>query len=249
MSEKLQKVLARAGLGSRRQMEKWISAGRIKVNGVVAELGSRVTRHDALSVDGKPLKMSEEKPETRILLYHKVAGEMCTRNDPEGRQTVFDNLPRIKPGRWVSIGRLDYNTAGLLIFTNNGDLANQLMHPSTQLEREYAVRTLGMLTPEVIERLQEGVALEDGTAFFESILYSGGQSVNHWYHVVVKEGRNRLVRRLFESQNVTISRLIRVRFGKTVLPRRLPQGRSYELESKEVKKFLEELNAHRDKLE
>lgn len=248
MSEKLQKVLARAGLGSRRQMEKWISEGRVKVNGKIADLGMRVDKHDTLAVDGRPLRIEEQKPETRILLYHKVAGEMCTRKDPEGRPTVYDKLPRIRPGRWISIGRLDYHTAGLLIFTNNGDLANQLMHPSTQLEREYAVRTVGQLTPEVIAQLQQGVSLEDGNAFFESVLYSGGQGLNHWYHVVVKEGRNRLVRRLFESQNITISRLIRVRFGSTVLPRRLPQGRMHELDKKEVKKFLSDLNAHRDQL-
>lgn len=236
MDEKLQKVLARAGYGSRRVMEGWISAGRIKVNGVVASLGDRVGADDKILVDGKKLAASTaiEVPQ-RILLYNKPIGEICTRNDPEGRKTVFDKLPELHHARWVVIGRLDINTSGLLLFTTDGELANQLMHPSSQVEREYAVRVLGEVSPEMIEAMHEGVMLEDGKARFTDIQYFAGEGSNHWYHVVILEGRNREVRRLWESQGVKVSRLKRVRFGNLFIPSQISAGRYCELGGKEAR--------------
>ena len=231
--EKLQKILAQAGYGSRREMERWIAEGRITINGRIAEIGDRVKQNTPIKVDNKPFCWPEAGSSTpRILLYHKPEGEICSRNDPEGRPTVFDNLPPIKNGRWVSIGRLDINTSGLLLFTDDGNLANRLMHPSYQVEREYAVRVLGTASKEVLHRLTHGVQLEDGTARFEHIVESGGKGVNRWYHVVMVAGRNRLVRRLWESQNLKVSRLIRVRYGDISLPSSLPQGRWQELTGK-----------------
>ncbi len=244
-SEKLQKVLARAGVGSRRQMETWIEQGRVLVNGAVANLGMRVSEDDKIQVDGRFIKLAESAKTPRILLYHKPAGEVCTRKDPEGRATVFEALPRIQGGRWIAVGRLDFNTAGLLLFTNDGEFANQLMHPSANLEREYAVRLFGEVDPEVIKTLKTGIELEDGFARFENIIDAGGQGSNHWYHVIVKEGRNRIVRRLWESQNITVSRLIRVRYGPVALPRRLPQGKWQELNPQEIKGLLSSLKERR----
>ena len=236
MDEKLQKVLARAGYGSRRVMETWISAGRIKVNGAIAGLGDRVGPDDKILVDGKKLAANTaiEVPQ-RILPYNKPIGEICTRDDPEGRKTVFDNLPELHHARWVVIGRLDINTSGLLLFTTDGELANRLMHPSSQVEREYAVRVLGDVSPEMIAAMHEGVMLEDGKARFTDIQYFAGENSNHWYHVVILEGRNREVRRLWESQGVRVSRLKRVRFGNIFIPSQISVGRYCELGGKEAR--------------
>lgn len=236
MNEKLQKVLARAGYGSRREMEAWISAGRIKVNGEVATLGDRVDAEDTILVDGKKLaaKSAVEVPQ-RVLLYNKPLGEVCTRKDPEGRPTVFDKLPELQHARWVSIGRLDINTSGLLLFTTDGELANRLMHPATRIEREYAVRVMGQVTPEMVQAMHKGVMLEDGLARFTDIQYFGGEGLNHWYHVVIMEGRNREVRRLWESQGVKVSRLKRVRFANVFVPSQVKVGHFYELTGKDIK--------------
>ena len=224
--ERIQKVLAAAGLGSRREIEGWITAGRVSINGKPAKLGDRLGPADRVSVDGRPVKALERSGETRrrIILYHKPEGELTTRKDPEGRPTVFEALPRLRGSRWVSVGRLDTNTSGLLIFTNDGALANKLMHPSSEIEREYAVRVLGKVSDEQIALLQRGVKLEDGMAKFDEIREAGGEGANHWYHVTLKEGRNREVRRLWEAVGLTVSRLIRVRFGELALPRDLPRG-------------------------
>jgi len=242
MSEKLQKILAATGIGSRREIESWISAGRVMVNGQLAHLGQRVTAQAQVIIDGQRIALpSMLLPEVarRVLMYHKPEGEMCTRHDPEGRRTVFASLPRVQEGRWILVGRLDINTTGLLLVTNDGELANRLMHPSSQIEREYAVRVLGDATPEMLTKLQQGVMLEDGMARFERIIDAGGQGINHWYHVVVKEGRNREVRRLWESQGLKVSRLIRIRFGQIMLPRALRQGRWQDLEPIALKQIVE----------
>jgi len=225
-AERLQKVLAAAGLGSRREIETWISEGRITINGRTAKLGDRIRGVDRISVDGRPVKALARGTETRhrIILYHKPEGELTTRKDPEGRPTVFEALPPLRGSRWVSVGRLDTNTSGLLIFTNDGALANKLMHPSSQIEREYAVRVLGKVTDEQLAMLKKGVRLEDGMAKFDDISEAGGEGANHWYHVILREGRNREVRRLWEAVGLTVSRLIRVRFGSLSLPRNLPRG-------------------------
>ncbi|MGM0593330.1 MAG: 23S rRNA pseudouridine(2605) synthase RluB [Pseudomonadota bacterium] len=235
MSEKLQKVLARAGYGSRREIEGWISAGRISVNGAIVQLGERVGESDVIRIDGKVVSRTRlQSNRCRVLMYHKPIGEVTSRNDEEGRTTVFENLPRIVNGRWIVVGRLDLNTSGLLLFTTDGELANRLMHPSYTIEREYAVRVLGEVAPEVIQRLTEGVELEDGTARFTSIVDGGGEGANHWFHVTLEEGRNREVRRLWESQGVTVSRLTRVRYGPIKLPRWLRPGRWEELSEDKV---------------
>ncbi|UUQ63843.1 23S rRNA pseudouridine(2605) synthase RluB [Pseudomonas fuscovaginae UPB0736] len=234
--EKLQKVLARIGVGSRRDVEGWISQGRIKVNGSNATLGQRVDLHDAITIDGKVIKREEAAESVRrVIIYNKPDGEICTRDDPEGRPTVFDKLPRPKDGRWINIGRLDINTTGLLMFTTDGELANRLMHPSYEMDREYAVRVRGEVDDEMIERLKAGVVLEDGPAKFTDIQQApGGEGFNHWYHCVVMEGRNREVRRLWESQGLVVSRLKRVRFGPVFLNSDLPMGRWREMSQYEV---------------
>jgi len=236
VDEKLQKVLARAGYGSRREMEAWISAGRVTVNGKPAKLGDRVSAEDAIVVDGKKLsaQTSSEVPQ-RVLLYNKPLGEVCSRNDPEHRKTVFDHLPEVQHARWVAIGRLDLNTSGLLLFTTDGELANRMMHPSFQIEREYAVRVLGEVTPEMVQAMHKGVMLEDGLARFTDIQYFAGEGANHWYHVVLMEGRNREVRRLWESQGVKVSRLKRVRYGNIFIPSEVKVGRFCELGGKELR--------------
>lgn len=231
--EKLQKVLARAGLGSRREMERWIDAGRVSVNGKVATLGDRVDGRDRLAVDGKTLS-PEAAQDVRCILYHKPPGEVCSRDDPEGRRTVFDRLPRLKSGRWISIGRLDFNTSGLLIFTTDGELANALMHPSSMIEREYMVRVMGDVQEDMLQRLLEGVMLEDGPARFTDIQEGGGDGINRWFYVVLMEGRNREVRRLWESQGLTVSRLKRVRFGEVFIPPKVKQGQWVEMARAEV---------------
>ena len=241
--EKLQKVLARLGLGSRRDIEGWISAGRIKVNGQVATLGQRIEPHDSIQLDDRSLRLDEAAQVVRrVLIYNKPDGEVCTRSDPEGRPTVFDRLPRLQGGRWINIGRLDLNTTGLLLFTTDGELANRLMHPSYEMDREYAVRVRGEVTEEMIETLKTGVMLEDGPAKFTDIQEApGGDGLNRWFHVVVMEGRNREVRRLWESQGVVVSRLKRVRFGPVFLTSELLMGRWREMTQKEIDILSEEV--------
>ena len=235
MSEKLQKVLARAGLGSRRELEEWISAGRVSVDGKIASLGDRVTDEAKIRVDSILLNLQKESEiRRRVLIYNKPVGELRTRKDPENRPTVFDRLPNLRQGRWVAIGRLDYNTCGLLLFTNDGEMANMLMHPSSAIEREYAVRVHGDVSDLIIQKLQQGVILEDGKAAFDNIKAAGGEGTNKWYHVTLREGRNREVRRLWESQDLEVSRLIRVRYGKIELPRSLYRGTWSEMEDSEV---------------
>lgn len=233
--ERLQKMLARVGIGSRRQIEQWMLEGRITINSVKAQLGDHISLSDVVKLDGRkvPLKAKEEVLR-RVLIYHKPVGEVCTRRDPESRPTIFDHLPKLKNERWINVGRLDINTTGLLLLTNDGEWANRLMHPKMGLDREYAVRVLGKVPDEALERLKKGVILEDGPAKFESILDAGGEGANHWYHVVLREGRYREVRRLWESQGFQISRLIRIRFGPVTLPRNLRAGRAREMEPVEL---------------
>lgn len=240
MSEKLQKVLARVGLGSRRHMEQAIVEGRVSVNGKVSTLGDRIEATDELRIDGRRVKFTlEDEVRRRVIVYYKPESEICSRNDPEGRPSVFDRLPQITGERWVMVGRLDINSTGLLLFTNDGELANRLMHPSNEVEREYAVRIMGELTPEVRQNLLDGVELEDGPAKFESIAELGGEGFNRWYQVVVKEGRNREVRRLFDSQGLKVSRLLRTRYGTVKLPRHLRTGRWIELDKPELDELIE----------
>ncbi len=243
-SERVQKILSQAGLGSRREMERWIESGWVQVNGQPVKLGDSAGPFDKITVKGKlianPLK---EKQATRILMYHKPVGEISSRHDPKFEKTVFDHLPHLRQGRWVQVGRLDLNTSGLLLFTNNGDLANQLMHPKFKLEREYAVRVHGQVSPEILNNLKRGVQLDDGPAKFNRIQFHGGEGTNSWYHVVLSEGRNREVRRLWESQGLEVSRLIRIRYGSLSMPRFLARGQTYELTSKEVSEFLSSIRA------
>jgi len=236
MAERLQKVLARAGFGSRRQIETWIRDGKITVNGKLAELGVTVADTDLVKIEGRSVSIAADPTRTaRTLIYHKPAGELTTRKDEAGRPTVFDNLPRIKNGRWITVGRLDFNTSGLLLVTTDGELAHRLMHPSWEIEREYAVRILGKVDAESLQRLQDGVMLEDGMAAFAAIQDAGGAGANHWYHVIVREGKNREVRRLWESQGVQVSRLIRIRYGPIELPRNVRAGHFQDLQQDEVK--------------
>jgi len=229
--QRIQKVLANLGVGSRRAIDEMISQSRIKVNGKIAELGQKISSKDQVQVDGKRIFFPRsEQTKTRVILYHKPEGEVVTRNDEKGRRTVFMNLPKLSGGRWVAIGRLDINTSGLLLLTNDGELANRLMHPSYEIEREYAVRVLGQVDQQMLSRMQNGVVLEDGLAKFDKIIDVGGQGANHWYHVVLREGRNREVRRLWESQGVKISRLMRVRFGPVGLPREVRPGKWMEVD-------------------
>ncbi len=236
MSEKLQKVLARAGHGSRRELEALIQSGRVSVNRQVAKLGERLEDENAtVRIDGHivSIKMQQETV-CRVLAYYKPEGELCTRHDPEGRRTVFDRLPKIRGARWISVGRLDANTSGLLLFTTDGELANRLMHPSRQVEREYLVRVFGEVNEAKVRNLVKGVELEDGMARFEDVVYAGGEGMNHTFYVVINEGRNREVRRLWESQDTTVSRLKRVRYGDIFLEKSLPRGGWMELDLKMV---------------
>jgi 23S rRNA pseudouridine2605 synthase len=233
--ERVQKILARGGIGSRREIERWINEGRLKINGTTVALGARLKAGDYLQLNDRVVNWQKYlEQSTKVLIYHKPTGEVVTRNDPQRRPTVFANLPDLQVGRWISVGRLDINTSGLLLLTNNGELANKLMHPSAEVEREYAVRILGDVPESTLERLKQGVELEDGMAHFDYISYTGGEGANKWYYVTVKEGRNRLVRRLWESQEVVVSRLIRVRYGPIVLPDGLKTRAVYELSEKEL---------------
>ncbi|WP_439647043.1 pseudouridine synthase [Chromobacterium alticapitis] len=233
---RLQKALSSSGVGSRREMEEWIEAGLVLVNGKKASLGDKVGPHDKVTVKGDAIKLKWPDRLPRVIMYHKEEGEIVTRDDPEGRVTVFDRLPQAKSSRWVAIGRLDVNTSGLLLITTSGELANRMMHPSFEVEREYSVRVLGELTPEIMKEMTKGVELEDGEARFDRIFQTGGQeeSANQWFNVVIKEGRNREVRRMFEHFGLTVSRLMRVRFGNIGLPPRLKRGQFYELNAAEV---------------
>ncbi|EKM0667452.1 23S rRNA pseudouridine(2605) synthase RluB [Cronobacter turicensis] len=233
MSEKLQKVLARAGHGSRREIEAMIEAGRVSVDGKIATLGDRVEVTPALKIriDGHLISVKESVEQIcRVLAYYKPEGELCTRSDPEGRPTVFDRLPKLRGARWIAVGRLDVNTCGLLLFTTDGELANRLMHPSQEVEREYAVRVFGQVDDNKVRELARGVQLEDGPAAFKTIRFSGGEGINQWYNVTLTEGRNREVRRLWEAVGVQVSRLIRVRYGDIPLPKGLPRGGWTELD-------------------
>lgn len=238
--ERIQKVLSRLGHGSRREIEGWIKAQRLTINGQIAELGDRIIEQDVVRLDKRHLRSafaSEESHQT--LIYNKPEGEICTRSDPENRKTVFQSLPKTKQGRWIAVGRLDITTMGLLIFTTDGELANKLMHPSSEIEREYAVRILGHVETEHLEKLQSGVMLDDGKARFTSITFSGGEGANRWYSVTLKEGRNREVKRLWESQGLTVTRLIRTRFGPVSLPRKIRNGYSDFVETTELKALYE----------
>jgi 23S rRNA pseudouridine2605 synthase len=240
--ERLQKVLAQAGIGSRREMEEWISAGRVTVNGTVAKLGIRVTEGDKVQVDGRNirLQLQEEQTMPRVLLYHKQEGEIVSRDDPKERANVFDALPKLRGQKWIAIGRLDFNTSGLLIFTTSGELANRLMHPRFEVEREYAVRVQGAMTLDQMHQMtKDGIELEDGLVRFEQLSDEGGEGYNHWYRLVLKEGRNRVVRRTFEALGLPVSRLMRVRFGIINLPPRIKRGMMAELGEGEVRKILE----------
>jgi len=234
MGERLQKVLANMGLGSRRGLENWIKQGRVRVNGKIAKLGDKVELEDKISVDGKPIRQ-KELPH-RYLLYNKPPNEICSRDDPEGRKSVFDSLPKLKQQRWISVGRLDFTTSGLLLFTTDGKLASKLMHPSSQIDREYAVRVLGDVTEQKIQNMLDGVLLEDGFARFTDIQKGRDEdTANQWYYVVIMEGRNREVRRLWESQGLTVSRLKRVRFGSFFIPSAVKSGRFTDLKPKDIK--------------
>lgn len=239
-SERLQKALATAGIGSRREMEEWIAEGRVQVNGETATLGMKVGPRDVVKVSGRRVYLRfEDTRRTRILIYHKSEGEIVSRDDPKGRATVFDALPRLRGAKWISIGRLDYNTDGLMIFTTSGELANKLMHPRFEVEREYAVRILGELSDEQIQQLIDGVELDDGPAHLQSCYRAGGEGANRWYRVIIKEGRKREVRRIFEHLGFTVSRLTRIRFGPIVLPPQLKRGQKTELDDDLVARVME----------
>jgi 23S rRNA pseudouridine2605 synthase len=235
-TEKLQKVLARLGFGSRRQLEQWIKHGRVTINGKIAKLGDRVSIADKIAINNKLIKIQPIQP--RVLLYNKPEGEVCTRSDEKGRATVFDHLPKLKTGRWISIGRLDINSSGLLLFTNDGELAHCLMHPSSQIEREYLVRVFGQVDKKIIDDLLSGVVLSDGSAKFKSIQKLSKEGLNQWFRVVITEGRNRLVRRLWQAKKIVVNRLIRVRFYDILLPRSLDSGTYIELGTKDIHKLL-----------
>ena len=240
-AERLQKLLANAGLGSRREIEQWIRDGRLQVNGKTAELGQRINPAvDQVQLDRRPLRLASARRATRVLVYNKPEGEVCSQRDPEGRPTVFDRLPRLPGARWISVGRLDVNTSGLLLFTNNGELANKLMHPSSQLERQYLVRVRGSVDDAILARLQAGVQLDDGPAAFLALQRLPRDSASHqWFLVKLGEGRNREVRRLWESQGVQVSRLKRTAYGPVRLSNRLARGRSQEMDPISVKQLLQ----------
>ncbi|WP_297324078.1 23S rRNA pseudouridine(2605) synthase RluB [Nitrosomonas sp.] len=235
---KLQKFLAQKGLGSRREMEALIATGEVSVNGKVAIVGDRVGASDVVRIGKRVIRLNPQESLPKVLLYHKPEGEIVSRHDPEGRPSVFDKLPHLRSSKWIAIGRLDFNTSGLLIFTTDGALANRLMHPRFEMEREYAVRILGKLTPEQMTQLTTGVELVDGRAAFSYLAEQGGEGINHWYRVILKEGKNREVRRMFEAIGLSVSRLMRVRFGPINLPPRIKRGQWLELDEKETQRLL-----------
>lgn len=224
--ERIQKVLSNQGIGSRREIDKLLVEGRIKVNGKQSKPGDQIKGSEKITIDDKPVRLSRHIIKPKLLMFHKPLGLVSTRSDPQGRPTIFSQLPGLKQGRWIGIGRLDINTSGLLLFTTHGELANRLMHPSFELEREYAVRVRGDITPEKIRSLTSGIELEDGMAHFDQVIDAGGQGTNHWYHVILREGKNREVRRLWQAVDVEISRLIRVRYHQFNLPKWLKPGKS-----------------------
>ncbi len=239
--ERIQKLLANQGAGSRRQIDTMLQEGRISVNGKVAKPGDQIDGREKIAIDGKLLRLQRHAVRPKILMYHKPVGLVCTRSDPDGRETVYQNLPGLNQGRWVSIGRLDINTSGLLLFTSDGAIANRLMHPSYEVEREYAVRVHGAVDADMLQRLREGIELDDGPAHFDNIIDSGGSGSNHWYHVVLKEGRNREVRRLWEAVGVEVSRLVRVRYEEFNLPKWLKPGKSRFLDDDAVTRVYQRL--------
>ena len=246
--ERIQKILADAGYASRRKVEEWLREGRIKVNGSVASLGDRITARAKVTLDGKLLKLSIKPENTvKIIGYNKPAGEVCSRSDEKGRANVFNNLPGLKQGRWINIGRLDITTTGLLLFTNDGVLANRLMHPSSEIEREYAVRILGEVTDKHLANLINGVKLDDGPAAFTNIIDKGNKGANHWFNVTLTEGRNREVRRLWESQGLVVSRLKRIRFGPCRLPRGVKPGSWWYLDKAEQARLLKMVGMRNDR--
>jgi len=249
MKERIQKLLALTAVAaSRREAERWIADGRVTVNGEKAVLGDRADHHDEIRVDGRPVDLAKAGRVCRVLAYNKPVGEVCSRVDPEGRPTVFDHLPKTRGERWINVGRLDINTSGLLLFTTDGDLANKLMHPSTGVDREYAVRVRGDVDEAMINRLKEGVLLEDGMAKFTDVQFFDGEGANKWFHCVVMEGRNREVRRLWESQGVEVSRLKRVRYGCIFLPSNIPVGTWVEMGQREVNDLRDMVSLERKKV-
>jgi len=243
--ERLQKVLAGLGLGSRREIEQWIRAGRVVVDGAPASLGSRVSGRESIQVDGRAVNSRAQSAAARVLIYHKPEGEIVSHDDPERRPSVFDRLPRARGAKWLAVGRLDFNTGGLLVMTTSGELANRMMHPRYELEREYAVRIRGRISPEDMERATSGIPLEDGPVRFEEIEERGGEGANRWYRVVVREGRNRVVRRALAALGLTVSRLMRTRFGPIALPPRLTRGRYIELSTWDVGRLLRSVGMER----
>ena len=241
-AERVQKALARMGFGSRRKIEALIKNGHIRINGQQAEPGACVNEGDKINIGSQRVIISPAASRIRVLVYNKPEGEICTRNDEKGRPTVFDRLSDPHHGRWICVGRLDINSSGLLLFTNHGELANRLMHPSTEVEREYAVRVNGEVTAEILKQLLTGVELEDGMAKFDRITDAGGQGANHWYHVILHEGRNREIRRIWQSQDIRVSRLIRVRYANVLLPRSLRQKHRLELSLDEIKTLFQQVN-------
>lgn len=242
-AERIQKVLAQAGLGSRRQVESWISDGKIRVNGRTAGLGDRIAPTDRLEINGRPVDLQRRLAQPiRVLAYHKPVGELVTRRDPRGRDVIFTQLPKLQSGRWIAVGRLDINTQGLLLVTNNGELANRLMHPASALEREYLVRILGRPSAEVLKRLCEGVELDDGPARFEALAERPSEGANRWFSVMVRQGRNRMVRRLWEAEGFSVNRLIRIRYGDIVLPERLKPRVFHEFDEKEKTALLKSVD-------
>ncbi|MFT5741786.1 MAG: 23S rRNA pseudouridine2605 synthase [Planctomycetota bacterium] len=244
--ERIQKYLAHQGAGSRRQIDALLQQGRISVNGKTAQPGDQIDGREKIAIDGKLVRLHKHESKPKILMYHKPVGEICTRSDPEKREDVFQNLPQLNQGRWVSIGRLDINTSGLLMFTSDGELANRLMHPSYEVEREYAVRVHGAVSQEMLNQLKAGVELSDGLAKFDDIIDSGGSGSNHWYHVIIKEGKNREVRRLWEAVGVEVSRLVRVRYEQFTLPKWLKPGKNRHLDDDAVKRVYARLGLSKE---
>ena len=233
-SERIQKLLASAGVGSRREVDRWLQEGLISVNGVKAKPGDCASLGDKIRLRGHLLRLeAKSMRQVRVIAYHKPVGQIVTRNDPEGRIEVFSRLPKLRQGRWVAVGRLDINTSGLLLLTTDGTLANRLMHPASEVEREYAVRVLGDVSEEALRRLRQGIELEDGMAAFDAVVDAGGSGANHWYHVVLREGRKREVRRLWESLGYRVSRLIRIRYGPVLLGKALRPGKWRDLDPRE----------------
>lgn len=241
-SERLQKLMAAAGLGSRRALEQQIKDGKVEVNGAIAEIGRNLAEGDVVTFDGRRFDVVSKPVRHRTLIYNKPEGEVTSRSDPQGRKTVFDRLPKVKSGRWVAIGRLDINTTGLLLLTTDGELAHAMMHPSSNVDREYACRIRGEATPEQLLQLKKGVELDDGPASFSDIKEAGGSGENHWYHVTIMEGRNREVRRLWQSQGCFVSRLKRVRYGAAFLPKRLRMGQWSEIDPQDHRVLREDVN-------